>query len=189
MKPCFSKRLWLVLIFLACLPLAAVQAAVISYEVQDLALTSLDGNSGDVWQYTYHVSDLYADTEVGFTIFFDYTLFGHVEEFNDMISDNGDWTQLSWDPDPSLPDDGAYDALSLVENASLADPFTVSFIWLGAEGAFPGSQRFEIYEFNPIDFSVATLDSGNTAPVPEPGTMLLLATGLMALTGLARRRK
>ena len=87
-----------------------------------------------------------------------------------------------WQPDTAIPDDGAYDALALQDGASLADSFVVSFVWLGS--GVPGSQFFEVYD---PDFN--TIESGETAPVPEPATILLVGSGLLALAGLGKRVK
>jgi hypothetical protein len=64
----------------------------------------------------------------------------------------------------------------------LADPFTVSFEWL-ASGT-PGAQTFEVYDFN-----FDTVASGQTAPVPEPATFILVGSGLLGLAGLRKKIK
>jgi len=159
------------------LPAGNANATSIIYETVDLA----DTTSGeDLWQYDYSVSDYTFNTNYGFTIYFDYTLYGDLKD--PPTSPNSDWTVLTWDPDIFLPDDGAYDAQASVNGASLADSFQVDFIWLGSGN--PGSQSFEVYDNN---WDVK--ESGNTAPVPEPGTILLVGSGLLGLVGLKRKQK
>ena len=159
------------------LPAGNAYATSIIYEAVDLADTTF---GEDLWQYDYSVSDYTFNDSYGFTIYFDYTLYGDLEDF--PTSPNSDWNVLTWDPDTSLHDDGAYDAWALVNGASLADLFQVDFIWLGPGN--PGSQPLEVYDDN---WSV--IESGNTAPIPEPGTILLVGSGLLGLAGLKRKQK
>lgn len=56
------------------------------------------------------------------------------------------------------------------------------------------SLPYDVYFANPIDTDKPVPYSGNTAPVPEPGTMLLLGSGFVVLGGhrylrWARRQK
>lgn len=69
----------------------------------------------------------------------------------------------------------------LALNASLYG-FEVSFTYTGS--AVLGSQYFEIYN---TDFNL--LESGDTVLVPEPGTMMLLASGIFGLVGFRRWAK
>ncbi|PIE61837.1 MAG: hypothetical protein CSA29_01155 [Desulfobacterales bacterium] len=159
-------------------------ATAISYTATDLA----DINSGeDLWQYTYSVSDNTFAADTGFTIYFDLGLYDFLDPLT--TAPNTDWDVLTWNPDSSLPDDGAYDAYALVDNASLADMFTVSFAWLGG-GAGPISQYFEVYDG--LTWSVLEdgfTSSGVAAPVPEPATMFLFGTGLVGLVGAGIRKR
>lgn len=132
----------------------------------------------DLWQYEYTVSDNTFNEFEGFTIWFDYNIYGALDPF--PSSPNSDWDLLTLDPDSSIPDDGSYDAMALTDGASLANSFIVSFVWLG--GGTPGPQTFDVYNSN-FEF----IESGDMAPVPEPGTMLLFGIGLLGLVGFGRK--
>ena len=97
-------------------------------------------------------------------MFFDSTLYSQLQ--NPVPIDNTDWDILVIQPDPLLfADAGTYDALALVDSPSLADSFSVDFIWLG-EGV-PSIQNFEIHDAN---FEV--IASGNTvSTVPLPASL------------------
>lgn len=153
----------------------AAQALTITHVAQDMA----DVNPGeDLWRYTYQVSGHTFTAGEGFSIFFDPTLFGALSN----PTGNADWDILTLQPDPILPGDGLFDALALVNGASLADPFSVDVVWLG-QGA-PGGQAFVLY-----DETFATIGSGisvSGGTVPEPATALLMLAGLGALSRARR---
>ena len=151
----------------------AVLATTIEFEATDLA----DVNAGeDLWHYSYRVSDFVFDSDSGFTIFFDYQLYGPLLAAEFV---NADWDVLMIQPDLALADDGFYDALAQSDDASLADSFAMTFVWLGPGS--PGAQPFEVY--GP---GFETLETGTTAPIPEPTTALLILVGLL-LFPLTRR--
>ena len=171
----FSIIISVFLLFM-CLPVGTSHAINILYQPTDLA-DSIPGE--DLWQYSYTVSDYIFDMDYGFTIYFDYLLYADLEDPPPVVNDN--WGPIVWQPDTAIPDDGAYDALAWEDTASLADPFTVSFVWLGS--GTPASQFFDVYEPGFI-----TIESGGTAPIPEPATALLLLSGI-GIFGLDRLRR
>lgn len=159
------------------------EAGTITYEAIDLADTT---PGEDLWQYSYMLSGFTFPLGFGFDLFFPLSqgyLFGDLE--TDPPEPNADWDVISIQPDQNLPADGFLDALALVNNASLADPFTIAFIWNGT--GTPGTQLFEIFDdtFAVIDGGV-TVPAGGTTPVPEPGTLLLFATGMGLVWGRMR---
>ncbi len=171
-------KVLLLLVILVLLPFIPAMAATILYKATDLT----DVNVGeDLWQYSYTASGYTFDTDIGFTIWFDETLYGAIDPF--PSPPNGDWDVVTWDPEPSIPDPGAYDALALVDGASLADPFEVSFVWLGS--GTPGLQDFDIYDGT--NFSI--IDLGQTTPIPVPATILLLGSGVFGVAVLRRKLK
>jgi hypothetical protein len=149
-------------------------AATIYYEPVDLP-DQVQGD--DLWRYNYLVTGFTFNSDQGFTISFD------IDRYRDLeippIFANNDWDVLVFQPDSNLPADGAYDALALVNGASLQATFPVDFIFLGA--GQPGSQRFDISQFDSQGNLVTVLESGFTTLIPEPGPLLLTFFGLSAL--------
>ena len=152
---------------------SAASAVTITYQVTDLP----DVVAGeDLWKYSYTVSGSFGAFG-GFNILFTPTLYKSLE--NPPPAVNGDWLVSTTEPDAGLPADGLYSATALVSNPSLADPFTVSFVWLGRGN--PGAQPFEVF-----DDTFAVLEIGQTqlpgpAQAPLPGTAALLCLGLLGL--------
>jgi hypothetical protein len=150
-------------------------AATINYAATDL----VDINPGeDLWQYSYSLSDHNFAADTGFTIYFDLGLYDFLEPL--PAAPNADWDVITWSPDLFFFDDGAYDAYSLIDSASLADLFRVSFVWLGG-GAGPGSQNFEIYDGLTWSVLEPGITSSTATPVPEPSTIFLLGLGLLGI--------
>ena len=180
-------RTWIFLALLVCGVLVLPQtsnAISLVYEATNLMDTTV---GEDLWEYKYTLSDLAVIQYTGFTIFFDPVLYGDIEDFPPASAPNADWDVLTFDPDPFLPDDGVYDALALIDAASLLDPFIVEFVWLGA--GTPGAQPFELYEYNPLTDSATSLSSAVTSPIPEPSTWVLLTSGIFGLVGVNRWKK
>jgi len=151
-------------------------ATLISYEV-----TNLTGNS---WEYTYTVGNDTLDLDIEeFSVFFDRGLFANLV----VGATPTDWDPIVLQPDPTLPDDGLYDALALsagITPGALLGGFSLRFDFLGV--GTPGPQFFEILDIATFD----VLDSGFTAravSVPEPRTLGLMALGLLVLIGGRRR--
>ena len=173
------KRFWIsaLIMGLLCSIGTNASAITISYTTQDLG--------GNTWEYSYFVDDYTPIADHGFTIYFDYGLYQDITP----ISASADWDMLAWDSDLifGFPEPGAYDALALVDGASLVDPFKVEFTWLGGS-AGAGNQYFETY-----DSGWNILESGNTAPasapVPEPATFMLIGTGLIGMMSAKKFRK
>ena len=182
MAKCF--RSYCILLALITLCPTTSHAGSITYEATNLA----DVTPGeDLWQYRYVLSGFTFGLHFGFDVFFplsDGYLFGDIKN---TPPSNTEWDTIALQPDPALPDDGRYDALALVANASLADAFIVDFIWRGT--GIPGSQPFEIFgdTFTVIDEG-RTVPAGGTTPIPEPATLLLLVSGIAILGYVHHRR-
>ncbi len=185
MKTILGLALALTLILLGTAPAAAVT---ITFQAIDLADVS-PGN--DLWRYVYVVAGFADPANVAFETLFAPGLYTDLEDPPPVV--NADWDIVTIQPDPLLPDVGRYSALALVDGASLPDPFTLTFVWLGGPGTRPGSQPFEINQLDASGDFIATLETGVTIParaapsVPLPSTLLLAVSGLVAMV-LARRR-
>lgn len=159
-------------------PLCPVaHAATVSFTATNLADTT---PGEDLWQYQYSVSNLALNPGQGFSIFFDLNLYSQLQSSPPSL--NTGWDLLAIQPDLALASNGFFDALVLQAAPSLANPFTLTFVWLGT-GA-PGSQPFTIYDAN-----FSTIAEGQTNPVPAslqfvpmgPGSTLLVWTPASAV--------
>jgi hypothetical protein len=142
----------------------------------------------DRWRYNYLVAGIAFEADQGFTIFFDINLFRDLDISSHAVHD--DWDVLVFQPDANLPADGVYDALALVSGASLQNPFSVDFVFLGS--GRPGSQPFDITQFDSQGNFVGVLESGFTTAIPEPGPLSLTLLGLSAFVAgrfLKRRQR
>lgn len=152
-------------------------------------VTTTDLGTG-VWRYSYQLNSATFNEYEGFTIYFDDSLYGPLSH----PTGSTDWDILTFDPDSNIPADGFFDALALVRNASLLDPFTVDFVWLGS-GTPPGTQPVEAYvcldPFNCDDISphptIPPGSTGGTGAAPLPSSLTLLVAGLISL-GVRRAR-
>lgn len=143
---------------------------------------------GSLWQYDYTVNgDLLANQ--GVAIYFADP--GFANEITDVTTDPADWTTFAFDIDNALPAPGEFDVVANLDHPDLNSMFSVDFTWNG-NGA-PGSQAFNVYDFNPVPAEL--LASGNTIPVPttgtvpEPASLLLLGTGMGCLLKLRKRNR
>ena len=159
-------------------PASANAAAIIEFTTLDL-LDSFPGE--DLWQYEYTVSGFTFGVDQGFSVYFDPIL------YSDLVAGSvpPDWDILTIQPDPVLEDDGSYGALATVNVASLANPFVVTFEWLGGASG-PGKQPFTIEEFDQSGAYIELERGVTRAAVPEPATLLLLTP---ALAYAMRRRR
>lgn len=146
------------------------QAVSIEYRASDLPDAV---GQADRWRYAYRVSGNFA-AFTGFNVFFDPTLYGALED--PPPAPNAQWTALTVQPDDALPAAGFYTAIAQQDGASLADDFTVDFVWRGT--GTPAGQPYEVF-----DDSFNVVGIGQTSPfgapaIPEPGSLLLLAGAL-----------
>ncbi len=176
------KKKYVSLVMAAILTLGAAGLAnasnVISYTAIDLA----DTNVGeDLWQYSYMVSGDSFAMGTGFAIDFETNLF----TIPTSVLQDADWYVQTY-PSDFAPNVFVYDAYVQVDNASLANMFTIDFQWTGGS-AVPSEQFFVVYNQN--DGTVLQNGLTTASPVPEPATMLLFGTGLAAFAGAGLRKK
>jgi hypothetical protein len=182
-----SLGAWLVAVLLCLAPAPdAAHAIVITFETTDLADTT---PGEDLWRYVYTITDFSPAPDVAVETLFDHTLYRNLEDPTPGVTG---WDILTLQPDVNLPDVGRYSALALSAGASLAEPFALTFVWLGGAGTAPGSQPFEVNAFDAQGGFLDTLTTGFTTPaapqaVGLPGTLVLTLTGLLSL-GLLRPR-
>jgi hypothetical protein len=152
-------------------------AATISFEATNLGTNQ--------YRYDYTVTDLTVAAFHDISIEFDASLYSAL---TNPAAPSADWDILLLQPDVPSGATGFFDALALVDGASLNGVFSVEFTYLG--GGTPGPQPFSILLF--ADDGETLLDVVQTGvtksrtPVPEP-TVSVLA--LIAVGGLHLRRR
>ena len=174
-------RRWGVAIALvSALGCGTANAVAVSYTATDLA----DVVSGqDLWSVTYRLSGSFGAFE-GINLLYPYAQYSNLNLAS--APNPADWSVLVTQPDAGFLADGLI-GVSANAAASVSDlPFTVEFVWLGT--GEPGSLGYEIFDAN---FSIT--GGGQTVsgtqnppnPVPEPGSLALVAA---ALAAVSRRR-
>jgi hypothetical protein len=169
------------------LVLAIAGFAVMASQARAAAITFTATDLGaSMWQYDYVVGSASFNAFEGFAILYDPTLYA---DLSGESTANPGWILGVQVTDPLLPDPGRFDAVALVNGASIASPFSIQFRFLGAGG--PGGQPFELTVFDGPDFGfVSSTPAGQTvrAAVPEPSSLLLFASGLAGAVLRLRRR-
>jgi hypothetical protein len=172
------KTTCLFLLMSLTLPSIPARGATIWYEASRIG----DG----LWQYDYTVyNDAPAYFITEFNVTFEPLLYA-VLTTPEISSSN--WKQYVSEPSVNPSASGYYWALAPGECGigpqSVEDGFSVSFLWLGDMDP-PGEQWFDV-----TYASSGETKSGLTtpaSPVPEPGTLILLASGILALAGYRGR--
>lgn len=181
MTKMFTAKL-LVLSAVSCWMAATASAATIQFTVTPLA-------SPGQFRYTYTVSGITFQQNQDFDIQFPAALYTGLT--NAMVGAGFDSIVLQPNNPPGAG--GDFIALALVNNPSLAGPFSIDFTYLGA-GA-PGAQDFTIDQYDANGNFIRTDSSGVTSlaggsAVPEPSAFFLSIIGLVAggVCLAARRR-
>lgn len=156
---------------MALLTLSAANAAQIT--------ASFSQVSGASWAVNFAAANDGAPEEIsGFTIYFSESLFANLILQNSPTN----WGSIVIQPDLAIPAAGFLDTYAIDPGEALLagqsrDGFRVEFTYL--ESGAPPMLPFDI-----VDENFSVLFSGTTtAPVPEPGSGLLLLLGLAAAAG------
>lgn len=154
---------------------ADAKAVTIGFSATDLPDVSPGEN---LYRYDYTLDGFPFSAGFGFSVQFTPTLFALLQ--SPPPATGSEWDIISLQPDVGLPDDGLYDARTLVSSPSQLSGFSVEFVWLGSSD--PGAQPFTVY-----NASFAPIESGQTVPVQEPSTLTLFAASLVGLGAQVRR--
>ena len=165
--------------------IALIAAAKLEATTVNVEITGLGGNA---YHFEYFVSGIQFQTNQELDIQFDPALFGAL---SNPTSGPG-FDVMIFQPNNPPGSSGDYSALALVNNPSSLE-FGVDVIFLGSGP--PGSQPFEINQFDAMGRFVSTLQSGTTQPLvqsaaPEPGSWTMAGAGLLlygAWRGMRRR--
>lgn len=160
----FLAPLWMILLA------GHLTAGSVQYQVADLG--------SNVFRYEFFPIGLGLMQFQDFDVQFDAALFGGLS--NGVAG--SDFRLAVLQPNNPLGAPGSYSALALIDNPSLAGPFSVDVNWFGS--GVPGSLPFFIHQFDASGRILETIGSGSleaAGPVgaPEPASWLLGGLGLV----------
>ena len=134
---------------------------------------------GNVYRYEFFPSDLGLLKYQEIDIRFDPTLFGGL--FNGVA--DTDFRLSLLQPNNPVGAFGDYSALALVDNPSLAGPFSVDVTWLSTGS--PGGLPYLIHQFDSDGQRIiGTIGSGSLVGAPEPAGWLLSVVGFAIIGAL-----
>ena len=168
----------------ASLPASAFQVFFDATDLDDAL-----GPGGDLWEYTYRARGFAFAADQGFSVEFDPAL--HAALGDPPPAVGPDWDLVVLQPDAGLGRAGLYDAVAQTDGASVAQPFAVRFVWLGAPGTQPGAQPWSLNQFDAQGNLLDVLATGITVPeAPWQAALAGIALGALcaARTGPKRRR-
>ncbi|WP_088279352.1 PEP-CTERM sorting domain-containing protein [Ideonella sp. A 288] len=155
----------------------AANALTISFTTTNLADTTV---GQDLWRYNYTLNGAVTQFDV-MRLTFDDVLYGTLSNGQPATS-----TSLQVQPlvQPAAPTDGSF-GLRVIGPTTTYNNRTgvsVDFVWKGV--GTPGAQPFTLF-----NQAGTTLQTGTTAPVPEPGTYAMMAVGLLLLAARRYRKR
>jgi hypothetical protein len=145
----------------------------------------VSGLGGNAYRYEFFPSNLNLLIDQELDIQFDPTFFGSL--FNGVA--DSDFRLLLLQPNNPPGAVGDYTALALVDNPSLAGPFSVDVRWFGS--GVPGGLPYLLHQFDASGQNLGTIGSGSlVVETPEPASWLLGGIGLVigGFLGKGRRR-
>lgn len=149
--------------------------------------TSLGGSD---YRYTYTLRNYTFQAGEELAIAFSTDQYGSISNGSPIGSPEWDLLLFDIGFPPGAP--GIYSLFALVDSPDTSVTFAVNFTWIGA--GMPGAQPFSLNAYDPDTFEfLEVLQTGFTQSdadpvIPEPGTALLLLSGVL-LTALRRVRK
>jgi hypothetical protein len=170
---CFNRR-WMRSAFVAVLVAfgmgflpSALRAGTIDVNVTQ--------NAPNLFTYTYTVSgfDLLANQDID--IQFDQTIYSML---SNGVADS-DFNLVLLQPNNPPGSAGDYSALALVDNPSLAGPFSVQVSFLNGVVNPPASQPYLLEQFSNGTYQ-STFGNGSISIVPEPSSAVLVLLGCAA---------
>lgn len=181
------RRALIAVSFLMCLPFSA-HATLITYTVEQL------NSACDAWQYHYGIFNDTPDTIFSLAL--------HVSGPSpDEYFRQGDISSVEGLPDgwgresinnmwtfESLDDRNGFHMTD--DDIQPGDTWRLSVSFVSYAAGMPGSQQFDVVRHSLSSPDVFTTEHGETipAPVPEPTSLLVFASGLFFLSGLGRRK-
>jgi len=159
---------------------SAVTAATVSYSTTDLDDVVI---GQDRWRYHYTIAaPLPAFNYVN--LLFDPSLYAHLV----VHGSTPDLSVFETQPDTFLPADGQVTVMALADIlGTTTETVDLDFVWLGA--GQPAGQSYELLDdfFNNVSPAPLQTHLAGSQSLPVPGSLSLLALGLLALPALRRR--